>query len=307
MKKIIGYLRTQLREDFDLSSYVIAGIFLAISIIINYATDFNDNYVDAQPGMWRVLANFAFFGFAYFVPIVIRCAILREWSLLSAGFVFKSAFGILVLSLDSGFPYINEWLSKVPHAIHIWLFKVTINMMSGITVLLPIALYHWFIEKNRCKTYGLGNTTFDWSPYLFMLLIMMPLIAGAAAFSEGFQHQYPMFPKTKAHEYLHVPKAFTILTYEVAYGLDFITVELLFRGFFVVGMISLLGRRAILPMATMYCYLHFGKPAGEAISSIFGGYVLGVIAYETKSIWGGITVHVGIAWMMEIAAYLEEL
>ena len=95
--------------------------------------------------------------------------------------------------------------------------------------------------------------------------------------------------------------------YELAYGLDFVTVEFLFRGFMVIGMIGVLGRQAVLPMAVTYCFLHFGKPAGEAISSVFGGYILGVIALETRSIWGGIIVHAGIAWMMEIIAYVQEV
>jgi hypothetical protein len=71
-------------------------------------------------------------------------------------------------------------------------------------------------------------------------------------------------------------------------------------------MMGVLGRGAVLSMAVLYCTLHFGKPMGEAISSIFGGYILGVVAYETKSIWGGVIVHIGIAWMMEIIAFLQK-
>ncbi len=75
----------------------------------------------------------------------------------------------------------------------------------------------------------------------------------------------------------------------------------------VIGMANVLGRGAVMAMASVYCLLHFGKPAGEAISSIFGGYILGVVAYETRSIWGGIIVHMGIAWLMETVAYLRTL
>jgi hypothetical protein len=60
-------------------------------------------------------------------------------------------------------------------------------------------------------------------------------------------------------------------------------------------------------MISVYCFLHFGKPMGEAISSIFGGYILGVIAYNTKSISGGIIVHMGVAWMMDFFAYLQHI
>ena len=80
----------------------------------------------------------------------------------------------------------------------------------------------------------------------------------------------------------------------------------MFRGFFVIGMVKIMGRHAIVPMAVIYCMLHFGKPMGEAISSIFGGYILGVIALRTQSIWGGIIVHMGISWLMELIAFIQK-
>jgi hypothetical protein len=42
----------------------------------------------------------------------------------------------------------------------------------------------------------------------------------------------------------------------------------------------------------------------ECISSFFGGLILGVIAYRTRSIVGGLVVHLGIAWMMEIGGFM---
>ena len=113
-----------------------------------------------------------------------------------------------------------------------------------------------------------------------------------------------MYKTSSAHEYLKIPEWVTVVGYEIAYGLDFITVEFLFRGFMVIGMVHLLGRKSVLAMAVVYCLLHFGKPAGEAVSSLAGGYVLGAIAFETRSIWGGIIVHVGIAYMMEIVSFI---
>jgi membrane protease YdiL (CAAX protease family) len=89
------------------------------------------------------------------------------------------------------------------------------------------------------------------------------------------------------------------------YGYDFIPTELLFRGFMIIGMAHLLGRGALLPMVVCYATLHFGKPLGETIGSVFGGYILGVIALRSRSIWGGMFVHIGIAWAMELAAWIQ--
>ncbi|MDA3927760.1 MAG: hypothetical protein PF541_02300 [Prolixibacteraceae bacterium] len=51
---------------------------------------------------------------------------------------------------------------------------------------------------------------------------------------------------------------------------------------------KLLGREAVFPMIATYVVLHFGKPMGEAVGAVFMGYILGVIAFEGKNIWGGI-------------------
>ncbi|HPH46725.1 MAG TPA: CPBP family intramembrane metalloprotease, partial [Chryseolinea sp.] len=163
--------------------------------------------------------------------------------------------------------------------------------------MLPLLVYYFLNDRNEKHVYGLNAKQFDTKPYFIMLLIMMPLIIGAS-FHVSFQNQYPMYKSSSAHVFLNVPEWVTMLCYEFAYGFDFISVEFLFRGFMVIGMMNILGRKAVMAMAVTYCFLHLGKPVGEAMSSIFGGYILGVIAYETKSVWGGIIVHVGIAWMM---------
>ena len=90
----------------------------------------------------------------------------------------------------------------------------------------------------------------------------------------------------------------------MSYGIDFLTVELFFRGFLVLAFVKYAGKNAILPMACFYCAIHFGKPMAECISSYFGGILLGIIAYNTRSIMGGLMVHVGIAWLREVGGYL---
>jgi hypothetical protein len=44
---------------------------------------------------------------------------------------------------------------------------------------------------------------------------------------------------------------------------------------------------------------------GEAISSVFGGYILGILALQKGNITGGIVLHLGVAWMMELFAHVQ--
>jgi hypothetical protein len=135
---------------------------------------------------------------------------------------------------------------------------------------------------------------------------MMPLIAAAST-----QHDFlAVYPKMK--EILPLPDGadhgwFYKLLYELSYGSDFITIEFFFRGFLIIGFIKWVGKDAILPMACFYCTIHFGKPMGECISSYFGGLILGIVSYHTRSIYGGLMVHLGIAWLMEAGGYIGNL
>lgn len=304
MKKIWKYLKHHLREDFSIRVYVPVALMVTVLIVFNYITDFEDTFLDARRGMVKWVYYFLFYSIPYYVTVAISFR-GRKPSVWTTSFLLKSFLGLAVMSLDASLPFIQWLLLNVDAQLYLWAYKVTVNMVSVFTVVLPLYLYYRFAEKERTGFYGLSRSKFDSAPYFKMLLIMLPLLI-AATWLPGFLRQYPMYKVTSAHEYLGVSPFITALAYELAYGFDFVSVELLFRGFMVIGMSALLGRKAVLAMAVIYCLLHFGKPAGEAISSVFGGYILGVIAFETRSIWGGIIVHLGIAWMMELIAFIAK-
>jgi membrane protease YdiL (CAAX protease family) len=91
------------------------------------------------------------------------------------------------------------------------------------------------------------------------------------------------------------------------YGFDFVFIEFFFRGFLLLAFYRHFGWSCLMPMACFYVSIHFGKPLGETISSFFGGSILGILAIRTGSIAGGIIVHLGVAWLMEITALLHKI
>ncbi|MGZ8557137.1 MAG: CPBP family glutamic-type intramembrane protease [Chitinophagaceae bacterium] len=157
-------------------------------------------------------------------------------------------------------------------------------------------------HKNEAL-YGLSAKKINYAPYLVMLLIMIPLIA-AASTQPDFLAFYPKMKMVLPLPEGANPNWFYKLLFQLSYGSDFISVEIFFRGFLIIGFMKWVGKDAILPMACFYCTIHFGKPLGECISSYFGGLLLGIISYHTKSIYGGLMVHLGIAWLMEVGGYL---
>ena len=152
---------------------------------------------------------------------------------------------------------------------------------------------------------GVGLTTegFRAGPYLGLLLLLIPLVALASTQPDFLR----VYPKVRTIDFMNNspgPLWIWRAGYEFSYGLDFLSIELFFRGLLVIGLVRYAGEKAILPMAAFYCTIHFGKPLGECITSFAGGLALGVLAYRTKSVLGGLVVHLGLAWMMELGGWV---
>jgi membrane protease YdiL (CAAX protease family) len=167
-------------------------------------------------------------------------------------------------------------------------------------VLIPVFIIWWIKDRSNQPFYGTAALK-DVKPYITMLLIMIPLIALASTQKDFLQ----MYPKARFIEGLDLPsKKFKYIIFELCYGFDFISIEFFFRGFLILSLLRICGPHCIIPMACFYCSIHFGKPFGEAISSFWGGLLLGIVSYNTQSIWGGLIVHLGIAWLMEAGSWI---
>jgi len=302
VKTIFKYLRDFLIIDFDAPVYLVTIIILIMAIFFNYKFDFEDSILDSylkEPISFLYYS--LYFGFAYFYVIAIYILFKRELPNISnRAFWIFSLFFIFLLSFKKSFWWDVNWIPKYLTSTDFYFYKKIILAAKPVFIYtICIVLFYKFAEKVKSNWYGLTTSDFNWKPYAFMLLLMMPLIAFAST-QVDFLSSYPRL-KMKYFQEDYWPY---FLAYEPFYLSGFVLIEWLFRGLLVIGMIRFLGHRAILPAAAIYCVFHFGKPAGEAISSFFGGYVLGVFAYYSRSIWGGIIVHMGIALMMDLGAII---
>lgn len=165
---------------------------------------------------------------------------------------------------------------------------------------LPVVLLLHKASAGNWGLYGLRRTT-DIPLAFLLLLFMLPLVFLAAQLGD-FQQVYPRVKAIPADAGM-----WQYIFFELAYGADFFTVELFFRGLLVIGLSAAFGKDCVLPAALFYFCIHLGKPMPEAVSSFLGGAVLGMIAQHTKSIWGGLVIHLGIAWSMEIFGLLSRI
>jgi len=165
-------------------------------------------------------------------------------------------------------------------------------------LIIPIVTIKWVL-KDSLNNYGLGlgrlNEHKKW-----YLLLTAPILCFVVivSFRDDFSNHYPFY------KYAYRSWA-DLIAWEVLYLFQFFCVEFFFRGFILQACRPVFGVNAIFVMIVPYMMIHFPKPWLEASGAIFFGLFLGVLALHTRSIWGGVLVHVSIALSMDIAALIQ--
>ncbi len=153
--------------------------------------------------------------------------------------------------------------------------------------------------KQPLSRYGWqwGKVHEHWPGYV---LLATPIMGFAiiASFTDGFSQHYPFYKQAS--------RSWTdLLLWELIYVFQFVCVEFFFRGFLVNGLRPQFGSLSVAVMCLPYLMLHFPKLWPESFGAILFGFFLGVLALMSRSIWGGVMVHVAIALTMDIAALLQ--
>ncbi len=181
------------------------------------------------------------------------------------------------------------------------IFQQPASWAGGVLLMISCILFIHRLKEGHWGLYGIKKTH-SLSSYTLFIVLMLPLLLWASLQTD-FSAMYPR-AKIIDETLGAAAKPIHYFAFETAYVADFISIELFFRGFLIAALGKLLGKQCILPIALFYFSIHLGKPMFEAISSFFGGMILGTISYYSKSIWGGWLVHVSIAMLMELFGYL---
>jgi membrane protease YdiL (CAAX protease family) len=84
--------------------------------------------------------------------------------------------------------------------------------------------------------------------------------------------------------------------------LDLIGWEFIFRGWILFGYARKFGPEALWIQAVPFALMHNGKPELETLSTIFGGFAFGWVAYRTKSFVWPFLIHWFIATFIILVA-----
>ncbi len=299
MKEIISNIK---QYFFEIDKRILSGVSMitAILIFLNYYFLIDSAISRQRSFVYNFFCRYTIFLVAFALPWLLYGLLARRKYNRQPVFFFLVLLAPAIFSLKTALD-IPLYFSDNPNWNIYWDHVLHWPLLALITGAILFVL--WKIFDRDQPFYGVKTNGINWKPYWLMLLIMLPLIA-AASTQPDFLAVYPKLKAMAAVRDEAGLRWWHKLLFELSYGSDFITIELFFRGFLILAFMKWAGKDAILPMACFYCAIHFGKPLGECISSYFGGILLGVVVYHTRSILGGLLVHLGIAWLMELGGYI---
>lgn len=297
---LLHYLRRYRADGLHPVQLLLTLMLMIWLLWLNYPHGLERNWVYASTGTgYRIGASALF----YLLPLLLASGIFfvthpqhKEWR--NPRLWGVSLFACVLFACRVHFaahqPVILPYLPAEKAGLYLHALNWIVRALVTVTGL----WFFWrFTRDDSEPFYGMQRTR-QWKSYWWMLLFMVPL-CWIAAHQPDFQRMYP-----RIQPYLNSAlKPLDYLIFEGAYAVDFFSIELFFRGFMILVLSRYMGTAAILPVACFYCTIHFGKPAGEAIGSLFGGWILGIVVYYSRSIWGGLLVHLGIALLMELLGY----
>ncbi len=304
MKKILLYLKEHIANESSNGFFILIFCGLVFgSILYRYQSGFDYNFWFYD---FRLFYGFLFYGLPLLLICVLYASTRKDWKFMrQRDFWMNAAVIVFVLFGAHYLSFYNLIISQQPAELELWLRQILYHQHASIWYIVPALLYWYFLDKeNKDSFYGLTYRNFDWRTYALMLVIVVPFIIWAS-FRTDFLETYPRYKPSLAEGYLGVPYLATVFVHEFFYLLQFLALELFFRGFIVLSLARYMGNGAVWVMVWLYVLIHFGKPWPETFSSAFGGYILGVLALKTRTVMGGVYIHGGVALLMEIFAYLQ--
>ncbi len=316
MRAIVQYVRQYFRSEYDPRLFGLTAALLAVSFAINYGLDFETNVIRRLTTPWEQAAFFyVFYAVPYFLTLVFwRSSTHRRGPFRDRRFWFLFHLCFVTLAVYVTLHNVPYFLlqhqpraySFFPAHLHTYIVRYASNVLPGIIAVMPLAIYWYAQDRSTSSFYGFSTSYIRLRTYTAILLILAPVIL-AASFSPDFREAYPRYKFGLPTNLPMGEQQVLVGLFEICYGIDFVMVELFFRGFMVMAFARFLGSAAILPMVVVYAFIHFQKPIGEALGSIIGGLVLGIISHNTKSIYGGVILHLGVAYLMELAGTLQRV
>jgi len=304
---LFQYLIKYWKANFHFQLYLATLAFIATYTAIFYYFDLYFQII--RQTQYLPLKTFYYALFVGF-PFIFTCFLLQYFKVATNWWRQRHFWQLLILtlfcfSLSQNINLTDFIKDALTNAQYNYLYRIIYYSKSYLLVLLPLAIYYYLVEqKHQQSKHWFGCTLRDIviKPYIPLVFVIFGYMSLSVFFSD-LQSYYPVLQYSHYQQFaieMQTSPIITALLFELLYGLNFISVEYVFRGVLLLGFIRFLGPQAMLPMVATYVAVHFGKPLTETVTSLIGGYIVGVFAYYSKQIWGGVILHITLAWSMEL-------
>lgn len=299
-------IATFVREDFKWSKYIFSAI-IAVSMIVGqvYFNIYDVLLAPSYKNGTSMICIPSFQILVYFLVLLPSLFMQGEmWRMKSwQAWVFPILL-VGVMGEGQAFNAYKEWIMDTSYYFKekFYLINVCSYLIRSVCIVSFLILFRW-ATTGRFGLYGMTRSARYIRVYLLIFLFLLPMFVVVSA-TPQFQTFYPRVCIVPYSGVFGWPDWKAVSFFELGYANDFLAVESMFRGALVVGLSRWLGPRTVLPMALTYMCVHLGKPDLELCSSVIGGYILGILAYRTQHLWGGIIIHLGIAMLFEVLGFI---
>ena len=295
---IVGFIK----KDFLWTKYLLALVLAVVIVIAQVKFNIYDIIIAPTYGNGTSMLRIPMIYIGvYFLVLIPSLAMHRELWRLRRWQVW--VFPVVLLAIDGagqGFYGHKHWADAygVTSKDRYYLELVGSFMFRSVFIVLMLCIFRKLTD-GHFGLFGLKRTSKYLRVYGLIYVLLLPMFF-LVSLTPQFLEFYPKMYITAYEGAMGWDRWQQIGLFELFYANDFIGVEGMFRGALVIGLARWLGPRAVLPMALTYMCIHLGKPDLELCSSVIGGYILGVLAWRTRHLWGGIIIHLGIAMFFEV-------
>ena len=284
-------------------------LLLAILITINYTVGIERRIQGL--GNWFLVygAQAVFFGIV--VTIIWGVQVRWRGAAMSKGLLRLLVVAVLLFSAKMVHWDLSPWLPGSPGSLWNRYWVIVTQLPAKLILLFGVLRVLWRVgwlaapEGRGSRGGGIDDEGIPCRTVFGLLLLLVPLVALASTqpdFCGCIRKCQPSRSSTNIRG--RSGSGRRVMSYHMGWISCRSSCS---SGLLVIGVARFAGEQAILPMAAFYCTIHFGKPLAECVTSFGGGMVLGVLAYRTRSILGGLIVHLGLAWLMEVGGWVGHL
>lgn len=200
-----------------------------------------------------------------------------------------------ICRLDQSFP---EWVQLSTYKVLYRYMWWQLSLVLGYVVF-PFTMWKLLFPQDALLDFGLRTKNLFQHIHIYGLFLLFVIIGVSLASTQSsFIHYYP-------HYQLASRSWFDLIVWEAIYLSGFFSLEIFFRGWWLVALKKSMGSAAIFTMLVPYCMIHFGKPYLETMSTTMGAIALGSLSMKTKSVYQGTFLHVVLALCMDLLSLAQ--